>query len=272
MPVTSRGVLLAVATAVVGSVLGTSDAAARPPQPCAADYNSTKPCCGQDPHEKNPVPVAYRCPASSPVCRCYIYGTHFGFCAKAASKSTPCPAPPPPPAPATPPPPPCQSSGKAVDVEWLSCRSEQIIKGCVESILPTSPLNKGVNGKPACAGCRRAPPIVSSNVPAYFSCTWRCAATFAYTPDATHSYGAQWTRDFQYTVSGASELMDEASVKASVRYTFAGMRADGCMPDRVQIDGMSVMAPGKLALVNIACRSCKFPLVSMAIATPNVHR
>lgn len=158
MPVTSRGVLLAVAAAVVGSVLGTSDAAARPPQPCAADYNSTNPCCGQDPHEKNPVPVAYRCPASSPVCRCYIYGTHFGFCAKAASKSTPCPAPPPPPAPATPPPPPCQSSGKAVDVEWLSCRSEQIIKGCVESILPTSPLNKGVNGKPACAACRRAPP------------------------------------------------------------------------------------------------------------------
>ena len=38
--------------------------------------------------------------------------------------------------------------------------------------------------------------------------------------------------------------MDEASVKASVRYTFAGQREDGCMPDRVQIDGMSVMAPG----------------------------
>lgn len=29
------------------------------------------------------------------------------------------------------------------------------------------------------------------------------------------------------------------------RYTFAGMRADGCMPDRVQIDGLSVTAPGQ---------------------------
>ena len=29
-----------------------------------------------------------------------------------------------------------------------------------------------------------------------------------------------------------------------MRYTFAGMRSDGCMPDRVQINGDSVMAPG----------------------------
>eukprot|EP00947_MAST-08B_sp_MAST-8B-sp1_P000726 g726.t1 len=72
-------------------------------------------------------------------------------------------------------------------------------------------------------------------------------ATVAYTPDATHSYGAQWTRDFYYMVAGAPELMDEAKVKASVRYTFAGQReADGCMPDRVQIDGQSVMSPGAM--------------------------
>ena len=142
MPVAS-GVLLVFA-ATAGSVLGDSGVAVRTPQPCAAHYNSTKPCCGQDPHEKNPVPLPYRCPATSPVCRCYIYGAHFGFCAEAASKITPCPAPPPP---VAPPPPPCKSSGKSVDVDWLSCRSQQIIKGCVENILPTSPLNKGINGK-----------------------------------------------------------------------------------------------------------------------------
>ena len=62
----------------------------------------------------------------------------------------PCPKPPQPP-PAPPPPPPCPSSGAKVDVSWLSCRSAQIIKGCVENILPTSPLNKGINGKPALA-------------------------------------------------------------------------------------------------------------------------
>lgn len=98
-------------------------------------------------------------------------------------------------------------------MDWLKCRTKQIIEGCKEPIKPTSPLNKGIN------------------------------ATSAYTPDATHTYGAQWTRDFQYTVMGAPQLMDEVSVKASVRYTFAGMRADGCMPDRVQIDGLSVMSP-----------------------------
>ena len=57
----------------------------------------------------------------------------------------PCPKPPPAP-PVPPPPPPCPSSGKPVDVEWLSCRTAQIIKGCVEDILPTSKLNKGING------------------------------------------------------------------------------------------------------------------------------
>ena len=125
----------------------------------------------------------------------------------------PCPVPPPPPAP-IPPAPPCPTSAKPVDVAWLSCRTTEIIEGCKLPILPTSPLNKGIN------------------------------ATSAYTPDASHGYGAQWTRDFQYTVSGAYSIMDEKSVKASVRYTFAGMSPEGCMPDRVQADGKSVMSPG----------------------------
>jgi hypothetical protein len=107
---------------------------------------------------------------------------------------------------APPPPPPCPSlpSG-TLDVTWLECRTRAIIHGCEEGILPTSKLNQGIN------------------------------ASDAYTPDATHSYGAQWTRDFAYTVAGAAELLDEEQVKRSIRYTFAGQRADGCMPDRVQV-------------------------------------
>ena len=49
---------------------------------------------------------------------------------------------------------------------------------------------------------------------------------------------------FFYAVSGAPGLMNATDVTASVRYTFAGQRTDGCMPDRVKIDGTSVMAPG----------------------------
>jgi hypothetical protein len=127
-------------------------------------------------------------------------------------RKTPCGPPPAPPPP--PPAPPCPSSGQPLDVEWLSCRTAEIIEGCKLPILPTSPLNKGVN------------------------------AVSAYTPDASHGYGAQWTRDFQYTVSGASSIMNETSVKASVRYTYAGMSPEGCMPDRVQADGKSVLSPG----------------------------
>eukprot|EP00035_Acanthoeca_spectabilis_P010127 m.178729 g.178729 ORF g.178729 m.178729 type:complete len:247 (+) comp14930_c0_seq5:3479-4219(+) len=70
---------------------------------------------------------------------------------------------PPPP----PPPTPCVSNSSAVlDVEWLRCRAAGITAGCREPIAggASNPTNRGIN------------------------------ATYAYTPDATHSYGAQWTR------------------------------------------------------------------------------
>jgi hypothetical protein len=103
---------------------------------------------------------------------------------------------------------------------WLrwglfACRSRQIIQGCRPPIEKGVARNAGIN------------------------------ASFAFTPDASHGYGAQWTRDFAYTIAGgAPGLMDAASVKAAVRYTFAGMRADGCVPDRVQVDGASIYSPG----------------------------
>jgi glycogen debranching enzyme len=99
-----------------------------------------------------------------------------------------------------------KAGSHALDVDWLSCRTAQIISGCQIS---------GVND------------------------------TKIYTPDASLSYGAQWTRDFQYMVSGAAPgMLDERSIKQAVRYQFNGQRADGCMPDRVQADGKPVFSPG----------------------------
>eukprot|EP01052_Picozoa_sp_SAG31_P008050 SAG31_NODE_397_length_16251_cov_7.922486_3_plen_570_part_00 len=107
------------------------------------------------------------------------------------------------------------------DRNWLACRTRQIVDGCRE-------------------------PVVADNN-SIFSKGWPSNAPrppWVFTPDATHSYGAQWTRDFYYAVAGAPDLMNATEVVASVRYTFAGQRADGCMPDRVQVDGSAVMAPG----------------------------
>jgi hypothetical protein len=73
--------------------------------------------------------------------------------------------------------------------------------------------------------------------------------TTLFTPDATHSYGAQWTRDFAYAVMFAPDTLPSGSiVRAAVRATFGGQRAaDGCMPDRVQADGTAVYSPGSTA-------------------------
>jgi hypothetical protein len=66
-----------------------------------------------------------------------------------------------------------------------------------------------------------------------------------FTPDASSSYGAQWTRDFAYALRNAPDLFGgngSEVTAASIQYTFAGQRADGCMPDRVQADGACVRA------------------------------
>ena len=39
--------------------------------------------------------------------------------------------------------------------------------------------------------------------------------TTIFTPDATHSYGAQWTRDFQYMVAASPELLDFVAKEAN---------------------------------------------------------
>ncbi|WP_339706129.1 hypothetical protein [uncultured Kriegella sp.] len=65
-----------------------------------------------------------------------------------------------------------------------------------------------------------------------------------HTPDGVGNYKALWTRDFYYMVEYAGDLMDPAEIRATIHYLINGQREDGCMPDRVNIDGKPVYSPG----------------------------
>jgi hypothetical protein len=68
--------------------------------------------------------------------------------------------------------------------------------------------------------------------------------THLYTPDGVGSYAALWTRDFGYMVENAFDLIPREDTQAAIRYLLAGQRADGCIPDRVQADGLAVYSAG----------------------------
>lgn len=61
--------------------------------------------------------------------------------------------------------------------------------------------------------------------------------TVLFTPDGEAHYGALWTRDFAYMVENAWDLLDTHEVRAAIEYLLRGQRADGCIPDRVLVDG-----------------------------------
>jgi len=70
-----------------------------------------------------------------------------------------------------------------------------------------------------------------------------------FTPDASASYGAQWTRDFAMALAHASSgsfppLPPTTTLAASVVFTLSRVTPSGCVPDRVQADGTPVFAPG----------------------------
>jgi hypothetical protein len=65
-----------------------------------------------------------------------------------------------------------------------------------------------------------------------------------FTPDGEAHYGALWTRDFAYMVENAFDLLDADEVRAAIEYLLHGQRADGCIPDRVQVDGLPVYSAG----------------------------
>lgn len=71
-----------------------------------------------------------------------------------------------------------------------------------------------------------------------------------FTPDASNSYGAQWTRDFAYMLQYApdavasSAAVTGANVTAAVAYTLDAITAEGWVPDRVTASGQAIFAPG----------------------------
>ncbi len=68
--------------------------------------------------------------------------------------------------------------------------------------------------------------------------------TVLFTPDGEAHYGALWTRDFAYMVENAWDLLDVGEVRAAIEYLLRGQRRDGCIPDRVQVDGQPVYSAG----------------------------
>ena len=71
-----------------------------------------------------------------------------------------------------------------------------------------------------------------------------------FTPDASASYGAQWTRDFAMALAHSSPgsfpaLPPATSLAASLAFTLSRITASGWVPDRVTADGEAVFAPGK---------------------------
>jgi len=65
-----------------------------------------------------------------------------------------------------------------------------------------------------------------------------------HTPDGVGNYKALWTRDFYYMVEYAGDLMNPEDIKASIYYLINGQREDGCIPDRVNAEGIAVYSPG----------------------------
>ena len=68
--------------------------------------------------------------------------------------------------------------------------------------------------------------------------------TTAFTPDGSAHYRALWTRDFAYMVEHAGDLLEPDDVRAAIAMLLRGQRADGCMPDRVTVEGRPVYSPG----------------------------
>lgn len=75
-----------------------------------------------------------------------------------------------------------------------------------------------------------------------------------FTPDATSSYGAQWTRDFTMALQNAPDAMAAfgANATAAVAYHLARVTPSGMVPDRVYADGHSVFAPGTTWPITLA--------------------
>ncbi|MCP4854731.1 MAG: hypothetical protein GY903_09585 [Fuerstiella sp.] len=70
------------------------------------------------------------------------------------------------------------------------------------------------------------------------------SGVWLHTPDGVGHYKALWTRDYYYFVKYAGEFIDDENLKTSIQYILDGQRADGCVPDRVNIEGKPIYSPG----------------------------
>jgi hypothetical protein len=61
--------------------------------------------------------------------------------------------------------------------------------------------------------------------------------------------------EFGAEVLGRSDVAGWANVSAAIRYHLARQRADGCMPDRVQVDGKAVYGPLGTVSVGQGCHT-----------------
>lgn len=67
-----------------------------------------------------------------------------------------------------------------------------------------------------------------------------------YTPDGSGQYAALWTRDFAYMIENGYDLIPQDHIRAAIEYLIGGQRKDGCIPDRVQADGLAVYEAGPI--------------------------
>ena len=70
--------------------------------------------------------------------------------------------------------------------------------------------------------------------------------TVLYTPDGQGYYTALWTRDFSYIVENAFDFMPTENIRKAILYILNGQRKDGCIPDRVQANGLAVYSAGSV--------------------------
>jgi hypothetical protein len=90
--------------------------------------------------------------------------------------------------------------------------------------------------------------------------------TILFAPDGSGNYRALWTRDFQYMVCCAGNLLDPKEIRAAITYLLKGQRADGCMPDRVRADGTAVYSPGPPASPLAGCALDNGPFMAELVA------
>jgi hypothetical protein len=89
-----------------------------------------------------------------------------------------------------------------------------------------------------------------------------------FTPDASSSYGAQWTRDFTMALSSAPALFRAlgVNVSASVEFTLSRIEPSGRAPDRVQANGAAVFAPGPAGSWPISLAWDNMPFAGLLLA------